>query len=65
MTHWTNPTYAPAITDYETHSGHTFHPVTLGNCTNCQGSGRHIYVDTDGTLKDLPCQACSGSGQTQ
>lgn len=33
------------------------------NCNNCYGSGRHIYVDTDGKMKDMACMACQGSGQ--
>lgn len=37
----------------------------MANCSNCGGTGRHIYLDPDsGTMKDLPCMACQGSGQT-
>lgn len=40
-----------------------FAPATNQNCGACNGMGRHIYVDTDGTMKDVPCANCDGSGQ--
>lgn len=36
----------------------------MANCSNCHGTGRIIYKDPNtGRLKDIPCGACSGSGQ--
>jgi hypothetical protein len=64
MSNWTNPAYQARIAAYEQSTNRDFQPATLGNCTNCGGSGRHIYMDSDGTMKDIPCQACGGSGQT-
>jgi DnaJ-class molecular chaperone len=65
MSKWTSPRYADQIAVYERQSGAPFQPLTMGTCTNCGGAGRHIYVDSDGQMKDLPCQSCGGSGQTQ
>lgn len=35
-----------------------------GNCTNCGGSGRVIYTNPEGSMGDMACMACQGSGQS-
>lgn len=57
MPDWINPKYAAQLAEIGP-------IIVMGNCNNCHGTGRHIYVDTDGKMKDLPCMACGGSGQT-
>lgn len=64
MERWINPKYADTLTSYEdTHGEIT--ASTGDNCGNCSGVGRHIYIDSDGTTKDIPCMACQGSGQNR
>lgn len=54
---WVNPKYREAL--------EAIGPlVVMGSCSNCGGTGRHIYVDTDGKMKDISCSACGGTGQT-
>lgn len=66
---WVNPKYAAMIGDYMPQGGSFFPATTMsadGNCTNCGGAGRTIYIDPDnGSMRDIPCQACGGSGQSQ
>jgi len=54
---WINPKYAEALAE--------FGPIiTLGNCSNCQGVGAHIYKDPKtGKMKSIKCMACKGTGQ--
>lgn len=59
---WVNPVYADALALYERASGT---PVVMGLCSQCGGSGRVIYDDGSGTLKDMACLSCQGSGQSQ
>lgn len=64
MSTWINPKYRSVVESWERQSGAPFQPLEMGNCSNCGGTGRHIYMDSDGTMKDIPCGACGGSGQT-
>ena len=65
---WVNPKYAAMIGGYQPQGG-SFFPVPTAsdgsNCTNCGGVGRTIYIDpNDGSMRDIPCMACGGSGQS-
>lgn len=54
---WVDPRYRAALEEIGP-------VIVMGNCTNCGGAGRHIYVDPkDGKMKSLTCQACGGTGQ--
>jgi len=37
--------------------------ITMGTCGTCHGTGRIIYKDSDGRMKDITCSGCGGSGQ--
>lgn len=61
-TEWVNPKYAKLVEMYDQL------PKLEGNgmnCTNCGGTGRHIFIDPNtGEMKDMgACMSCGGSGQ--
>ena len=61
---WVNPKYKEAIENFGFDK--TMKMSAGGNCSNCGGTGRHVYIDpNDGSMKDMgACMACGGSGQS-
>lgn len=60
---WVNPKYRSAIEALGFDK--TMQMSQGGNCIGCGGTGRVIYMDpSTGTMKDIPCMSCGGSGQS-
>lgn len=61
---WINPKYADLMAKFRAESTAREEEGSMANCQNCGGTGRHIYVDSDGKTKSINCMGCGGSGQT-
>lgn len=60
---WIDPAQAGVMEMVRAERAARIREGSMANCSNCGGTGRHIYVDTDGKTKSVTCQACGGSGQ--
>lgn len=63
MAVWINPEYASNEGYIRELLENGKEETRMANCSNCGGSGRIIYTDSDGKMKDMACLNCGGSGQ--
>jgi len=60
---WVDPKYADLMDILDGLNTEFERNPNMAVCAVCQGVGRIIYKDSDGKMKDIPCDNCQGSGE--